>query len=242
MALGQLGPGTRVTTPIDQIVRVYERRSVEVDFGVVNFARLIGTVYNDYAMNGTRQADAPGVPNVTLIVAGAGGERRIVTDAAGDIEIEDIVPGRYLVSIDASTVPPNYVAADSPVVIDIAPSTTATVALPAQALRSIGGRVFVRDAARLRPIKGVRVSAPGLLAVTDESGQFLLRGLPAGDLEIVLPPVAPLPDDLRAPSGRVRMPKTPVEIEDATIVIDNPRLVPFLVPEPAAVVSAAVQR
>ena len=35
MPLDQLGAGVRVTAPIDSVVRLYERRVTEVDFGVV---------------------------------------------------------------------------------------------------------------------------------------------------------------------------------------------------------------
>ena len=73
------------------------------------------------------------------------------------------------------------------------------------------------------PLKGVQVSAHDTTAV------FVLRNLPAGELTVSVVPVATLPQDLVVPAGRVRMPTGPIQIEDATIVIDNPRLLRYLV-------------
>ena len=71
------------------------------------------------------------------------------------------------------------------------------------------------------------------MAVTDEQGRFVLRDLPAGDVVVNVVPISPLPPDLRVPSGRLRMPAEPTQIENATIIIDNPRLVEHLVPTAA---------
>jgi hypothetical protein len=35
---------------------------------------------------------------------------------------------------------------------------------------------------------------------------------------------------LQVPEGRVKMPVEPIQVDNATIVIDNPRLVPYLIP------------
>jgi hypothetical protein len=71
--------------------------------------------------------------------------------------------------------------------------------------------------------------------VTDQEGRFLLRDLPAGDLTLALLPASTLPPDLAAPNGRLRLPAQPVQIEGATIVIENPRLIEYLVPAAATV-------
>jgi hypothetical protein len=71
-------------------------------------------------------------------------------------------------------------------------------------------------------------------AVTDEEGRFLLRNLPAGELTVTLDPAVALPGDLITPTGRVRMPIGPTQIDNATIVIDNPRLIDYLAPAPPA--------
>jgi hypothetical protein len=71
--------------------------------------------------------------------------------------------------------------------------------------------------------------AHGVTVATDENGRFVLRDLPAGDLFVSVVPNSPVPPDVRMPAGRLRMPVEPTQIENATIVIDNPRLLEYLV-------------
>jgi len=42
-------------------------------------------------------------------------------------------------------------------------------------------------------------------------------------------PNSQVPPDVRIPAGRLRLPVEPTQIENATIVIDNPRLLEYLV-------------
>jgi hypothetical protein len=56
-----------------------------------------------------------------------------------------------------------------------------------------------------------------------------LRDLPAGDLFVSVVPNGVTPPDLHPPVGRLRMPMEPTQIENATIIIDNPRLLEYLV-------------
>jgi hypothetical protein len=231
MALDQFGRGVRVTTPVDPLLRLYEHHVTEVNFGVVNFSRLVGSVFNDYALDGVRQGDAPGLRQIAVVIAGQDTERRIVTDAAGDFEISDLPPGHYHLSVDGETLPGNYQSAKASVDVELAASTTATASLPVRALRSIEGHVYWRMTGEraLRPLKGVKVMARGVIVTTDENGRFVLRDLPAGELFVGVVPTSPVPPDLRVPVGRLRMPFEPTRIENATIVIDNPRLLDYLV-------------
>ena len=231
MALDQFGRGVRVTTPVDPVLRLYEHRMTEVNFGVVNFSRLVGSVFNDYALDGVRQGDAPGLRQIAVVIAGQDTERRIVTDAAGDFEISDLSPGYYHLSVDGETLPGNYQSAKASVDVELAASTTATVSLPVRALRSIEGHVYWRTTSdkALHPLKGIKVMAHGVMVATDDNGRFVLRDLPAGELFVSVVPISPVPPDMRVPVGRLRMPVEPTQIENATIVIDNPRLLDYLV-------------
>ncbi|HEX7794469.1 MAG TPA: SdrD B-like domain-containing protein [Vicinamibacterales bacterium] len=238
--LDQFGPGVRVTTAVDPVLRLYQHRLTEVNVGVVNFSRLVGTVFNDYALDGIRQGDAPGLRQIAVVISGDDGERRLVTDAAGDFEISDIAPGHYRLSIDSATLPGNYKSPAVPVEVDLRPSSTLTVSLPVYALRSIEGHVYVRMANNgeragradvekaLRPLKGVKVAAHGTIVQTDDTGRFVLRDLPAGDLFVSVVPNGVIPPDLHPPVGRLRMPMEPTQVENATIIIDNPRLLEYL--------------
>ena len=47
----------------------------DVDFGVVNFARVSGMVFNDYLNDGKRQLDADGMPGIKVTLASANASR-----------------------------------------------------------------------------------------------------------------------------------------------------------------------
>jgi hypothetical protein len=247
MSVDQLGEGVRVTTPTDPILRLYERRIIDVDFGVVNFSRLMVTVFNDSALDGVRQADALGLRDIGVVIRGNDVERHITTDAAGEIEIDDLPPAVYHVSIDGATIPANYATGTASIAVELAPSATRVVSLPVRALRSIEGHVYLRtsqlrgesgdtrSSSGLIPLEGITVSAHGVLAVTDRQGRFLLRDLPGGEMVVSLLPARSVPGDLQLPTGRLRMPAQPIQVENATIVIDNPRLMEYLVDRPDVV-------
>jgi hypothetical protein len=59
-----------------------------------------------------------------------------------------------------------------------------------------------------------------------------LRDLPAGELIVTLVPEKELPPGMKVPSGQVKMPAEPIQVQGATIVISNPDLAPYLVNTP----------
>ena len=77
--LNQFTERVRVTTPVDVRVELTEVRAAEVNFGIVNFARVMGNVFNDYLLDGSRQPDADGVRGIKLALSGNGASRRILT-------------------------------------------------------------------------------------------------------------------------------------------------------------------
>lgn len=58
-------------------------------------------------------------------------------------------------------------------------------------------------------------------AVTDPGGYSILRDLPAGDLAVILHAPMPLPVGMTPPSGQMKMPFEPTQIDNAAIVIRN---------------------
>ena len=80
----------------------------------------------------------------------------------------------------------------------------------------------------LVPLAGVQLSAAASVATTSADGAFILRNLPAGDLTVALVPLKTLGEGLKLPSGQVHMPNEPVEVQNATIVLSNPALVPYV--------------
>jgi hypothetical protein len=268
-----------------------------VDFGVVDFARLMGNIFNDLRFEGKRQMDSRGVPNVHLTLDDGKRTRTIIAESSGAYEAHDIPPGDYKLSVDATTLPANYILPKDSFRVRISPVSTTVLDIPARALRSISGRVFLKvladqtapppDPGKLKiggvpaagirsqrggqaggrtgqaagqashisqqgpgaqngstdynlvPMAGIQLSAGYGVVTSDENGNFLLRDLPAGELTITVVPVKTLPPDMKVPSGVVRMPADPIQVQGATIVISNQDLVPYLTGKTAAEVRDA---
>jgi len=127
-----------------------------------------------------------------------------------------------------------------------------------RALRSISGRVLLRvqddltassalkqkreapgrteparanEQQEMVPVAGVQVTAGPSSATTDKEGKFLLRNLPAGDLNVSIKPVRSVPQGINIPTGSVKLPVEPVQIQGATIVVTNAELLPYLTEE-----------
>lgn len=137
------GP-VRMTTQNEIEVDMIRERATVVDFGVVDFARLMGNVFNDLRFEGKRQMDSSGVPNVHLILDDGRHTRTIIAESSGAYESHDIPPGDYKLSVDAATLPANYVLPKDSFVVHIDPVSTVVQDIPARALRSISGRVFLK--------------------------------------------------------------------------------------------------
>lgn len=252
LSLAQFRSPVRMTTPSEADVDLIRSRMAVVNFGVVDFARLIGTVYNDLRLEGKRAPDSKAMPDIRLILDDGRQKRTIVTDG-GEFEVSDLPPGDYTLGVDAATVPANYILANDSFPIHIGPVSTVIQDVPLRALRSIAGHVYLKTpkdspaAAApgavvpqgsgpwpgsdyvLVPMPGIHLHAGNSTAVSDEQGSFLLRDLPAGDLTIQVVPVKTMPKGVQAPSGTVHLPAEPIQVQGATIIIGNPDLVPFLV-------------
>jgi hypothetical protein len=222
--LDQFNEAVRLTGPADVVIPVSGGRDSEVNFGVVNFARLVGNVYNNYAMDGKKQPDANGVPHVRLFLEGNGVRRELLSDGAGDYGVFDIMPGDYQLTLDPTTLPANFVGPDGPIAIHVAPVTTIAMDIPVRAIRSISGVVSFKQA----PIAGVQITAGAVTASTAADGTFMLRDLPAGELTLNVVAKNPLPAGLNAPTGKIKLPREPIAVENVSIVISNPDLLPFL--------------
>jgi len=253
LGLAQFRSPVRMTTPSEADVDLIRARTAIVNFGVVDFARLMGNVFNDLRFEGTHQPDSKGMPEVRLVLDDGKQKRSIVSDG-GEYEVVDLAPGNYTLTVDLSTVPANYVVPKDSFQVHVGPVSTVVQDVPLRALRSIGGRVFLKVPKSgqvgeqgsaggkqgtggpakggdytLVPMAGIQLQAGSITATSDKNGNFLLRDLPAGDLTVVVVPIRPLPAGMEAPSGAVHLPPEPIQVQGATIVISNPALVPYLV-------------
>jgi len=239
--LSQFKERVRLTGSAEILTRVSGENTADVNFGIVNFARVMGNVYNDYAMEGRRQPDASGVPHVRLLLEGNGDRRELLSDGAGDYGVFDIAPGDYALSIDRTTLPANFAGPDVPVAIHVAPVSTVVFDVPVRAIRSISGVVLfkpvpsinqagvvVNDDMQPMPISGVRLTAGGMTVATGADGTFMFRDLPAGEVTLSVIPKAELPPGMNAPSGKIKMPREPIAVENVSILVSNPDLLPLL--------------
>jgi hypothetical protein len=263
LSLSQFSNPVRMTTTSDAEADLIRNRSAVVNFGVVDFARVMGTVFNDLRFEGKRQPDSKTMPEVRLVLDDGRQQRTIVSDG-GEFELVDLPPGNYTLRVDPTTVPANYIVPKDSFPIRVTPVSTTVIDVPVRALRSIAGRVYLKSpniapAAQsgsqgapslnatpksgagftLVPLAGIHLSAAHSTAVTDQNGNFLLRDLPAGDLTVSVVPVKPLAPGMKAPSGAIHMPAEPIQVQGATIVISNPELVPYLVGKTAQEVREA---
>lgn len=242
--LAQFSQPVRLTRANQQQADVIRERTASVNFGIVNFARVMGDVFNDLRFANTLQPDSKGIANVRLLLKGSQEKRTIVSEGTGEFEVDDILPGDYQLSVDHSTLPANFIAPSESVLVHVNPVSTMVENIPLRALRSISGTVMLKvpnpsdgktggegqqkEGFTLVPMPNVQISAGYGVVKTDANGVFLLRNLPAGDLTVSIIPLQSLPEGMKAPSGQVHMPNEPIEVKGATIVISNPDLVPYL--------------
>ena len=142
--LGQFPGPVRMTTRNEAQVDLIRERAVVADFGVVDFARLMGSIFNDLRFDGKRQPDARGLANVHLILDEGRKQRTLVAEPNGNFEIDDVPPGDYKLIVDRNTLPPDYILPAESFLVHVPPVSTVVQDVPARALRSIAGRVFLK--------------------------------------------------------------------------------------------------
>lgn len=167
LPLTQFAGPVRMTTKNQASVDLIRQRIGVVDFGVVDFARVTGSVFNDVRFEGTPQPDSKGLAGVHLMLDDGVRSRTIVAQDNGDFEIDDVAPGDYMIRVDAGTLPANYSVAQDSFTLHVTPVSTTVRNIPARALRSIAGRVFVKVLAE----PAAQPADPGKLKIS---------GMPAG--------------------------------------------------------------
>ena len=145
IALEQFPTAVRMTTSSEFTVRMTTQRTGGADFGVVNFARVMGSVFNDLRFEGKRQIDSVPIGDVHLLLTQSGQLiKNIAVPSSGDFEASDVPPGDYDLAVDAGTVPPDYSVPIEHMAVHVAPVSSVNVEIPLHALRSISGHVFLR--------------------------------------------------------------------------------------------------
>jgi hypothetical protein len=175
------GPGTHrlvATLPADSSAYFTSastqtvRAGDEVSFGVRPApARVVGRVLSD--------AGQP-LPGIGVRVGGAT-PRTVVTDAQGVFRIAT-PPGVVEIAVIPESVPVGYELGDlAPRSVDVAVGTPATAGFTLQAQRSLRG--IVEGTQQATSVTAIEI---GLSVSTDAQGNFILRGLPAGPLTLLI--------------------------------------------------------
>jgi hypothetical protein len=169
LSLTQFAGPVRMTTKNQASVDLIRQKIGMVNFGIVDFARVTGSVFNDLNLDGTRTPDAKGLAGVHLILDDGKTHRNIVAQDTGDFEVDDVPPGDYRITVDASTLPANYSLPEDTFTLHVTPVSTVLENIPARAMRSIAGRVFVKVLAEST-------------AQPADSGKLKIGGMPPGSV------------------------------------------------------------
>jgi hypothetical protein len=249
--LAQFKDPVRLTTPA--MVSAIPGDGTELNFGIVDFSRVMGVVFNDYLLTSRKQPDANGIRDVELTLQGNGTTWKAKTDSGGEFEIDNVPAGLYELSINRSSLPPDHVIPSNSYKVEVGATQTIVADLPLRALRSVSGRVVFRPkpsaepatSSRAKsasqttrpedvepiPLKDVTLAIGTITAKTDADGNFILRELPGGPLLLTLVPQVTVGDSVKLPSWPITLPHEPFKAEGVNITISNPELLQYLLPK-----------
>ena len=193
-----LGVSMRASTATEQQVFLSARHTTKIVFGVTNFGFVAGRIFNDLYLKGREETEnLPGVRDVSVSLrpAAATSGARVLTmtvDASGAYEFRNLMPGSYILEMDSMSLPPDFrLPSQTSWTVTVEPLRGAYVDMPLAAERAVSGVVFrdidndgLFDPDKDQVIEGVRVSAGHTETQSGSNGSYLLRGLPAGKLEV----------------------------------------------------------
>ncbi|HLJ29564.1 MAG TPA: SdrD B-like domain-containing protein [Candidatus Angelobacter sp.] len=142
--LAQFHGPVRMTTRNQIELDMIRERTAIVDFGVVDFARLMGNIFNDLRFEGKRQMDSRGLGGIHLTLDDGRHTRNLTVEPNGEYETHDVPPGDYRLIVDTASLPANYVLPKNSFMVHVPPVSTVVQDIPARALRSISGRIFLK--------------------------------------------------------------------------------------------------
>lgn len=195
-----LGARLRASAATTRQVEVSARQTARVSFALNNFGTAAGRVFNDLLLaRGRDGANMPGVGGVRLRLLRpstiAASDALIITqsvDARGAYEFRNVLPGQYILELDPASLPPSFdIPAGTTWPLTISPLGSFYFDIPLTAQRAVSGIVFLDrdgdglfDPLRDEALAGARVLTGRVETVTDQSGSYMLRGLPAGRVEL----------------------------------------------------------
>src|SRR5437868_13011291 len=116
-----------------------------------------------------------------------------ISDAAGEYDFSNLRPGKYTVEIDPVSIPAKFRSSTGVSAFEVKTRRRSYVDLAISAQRTITGVVFIDkdgdgsyQAGKDQPVAGACVTAGGALAVSNESGRYILHDLPPGRLGLLV--------------------------------------------------------
>ena len=190
------GVRLKATTTTEQNILLSHRHTVNVSFGVSNAGSLAGRVFNDLLLTGERTAgNAPGVAGVRVVlfpIGASGAPLSLTVDAGGAYQFRNLSPGSYKLEVDVASLPPDFrIPSQSAWPVTINPIESSYFDIPQVAERAVSGVVFIDtdgngkfDPEKDQTIEGALVISGTRKVATGAGGAYVLRGLPAGRVEL----------------------------------------------------------
>ena len=218
LASDKFGKSLRASTAGQQEITVSPRQTAKVSFGVVDFGFITGRVFNELQATDTGDAtNKPGINGVLLKLIphnqGTPSATR-VTDGGGLYEFRNLPPGKYTVEVDTGTLPANFrMPAQTSWELSVLPVRGCYLDIPLFAQRRVSGVIFIDkdqdgkfDPSVDEVVPNATVVSGRVKTVTGPDGTYLLRGLPAGTIEIA----ATTPDGRTSPPFSLELPPEPL--------------------------------
>lgn len=224
IALTQFRQPVRMTTRGEADADLIQQRIAILNFGILDFARVIGNVYNDLRFENRRQPDSKGLQDIEVLLDNGKEVRKLQTSGSGDFELDNVPPGDYKLSLGPASIPSNYLAPIETVTIHVSPVSTVVQDIPMRALRSISGNVLLKvnnpsasqQSTRTRSSREKLNSAKTNAANIDDSQSFTL--VPLAGVQIAAGPATATTDN----DGRFLLRNLPAGELSVTIKPVNP--------------------
>ncbi len=127
LKVSHLPSNAALNKPIPQ-VNLTAGNTVWVDVPLTPVAHLEGILFNDENKNGVPDPGEGGFAQVRIVLSGPQGTEDTYTDLTGKFEFTDLVPGKYSVTVDKTTLPERFAfTTDKEVSIDISATSTPQV-------------------------------------------------------------------------------------------------------------------
>lgn len=191
-----IGVRWRANTLTEQRVNVVAHDTVNVSFGLTNYGSIAGRIFNDTLQDGKQTAGAqPGIRGVRVTLRAMNRQNTnpsLTVDTSGSYQFHNLQPGSYSLEIDPASLPSDFIVpAQMSWMVTIEPLQIFYLDIPFSAQRAVSGVVYMDkdgsgsfDPAKDELVEGAYVESGSNVVRSGKNGAYILRGLPAGRIEI----------------------------------------------------------